>query len=324
MTKLLALLVGSAISVSASSAHALLSRTFVSGQGVDNGTCALAAPCRTFQFAHDQTAPNGELAILNTAGYGALTISKAISIVNPGGVEAGIAVAAGADAITIAAAATDRIALRGLTIDGQTVGSNGIVLNSGLSLDIIDCVVRDFTAQNIFIRPSNPGRFAIVNTTSSNGGTSGTGNGVYVAPVITTGIVTGVISKSTLIGSGTTGLSVFAGGSSSGTTTFVTVSDSVLSNNSIGTFAGSVASGGIANVVFQNATISGNTQYGVWSVTNGGPSTAVLVRLGHSVLSRNGLGVFFQGGTVSSLGNNLFSDNTTDVSGGTLGTLTPK
>lgn len=112
-------------------ALALSQRTFLSGAGTDSGTCSRAAPCRSLQFAHDQTAPNGEIAVLDTAGYGVLTITKAISIVNAGGVEAGITVPANGTAISVAAGANDSVSLRGMTLDGQAAsGTNGISVTS--------------------------------------------------------------------------------------------------------------------------------------------------------------------------------------------------
>ena len=42
---------------------AQLQNTFVSGKGADTGNCALAAPCRSFQYALSQTLPNGNVLI---------------------------------------------------------------------------------------------------------------------------------------------------------------------------------------------------------------------------------------------------------------------
>jgi hypothetical protein len=55
-------------------------RVFVSGHGSDTDACTPAAPCRTFQHAHDVVAANGEIDVLDPAGYGAVNITKAISI----------------------------------------------------------------------------------------------------------------------------------------------------------------------------------------------------------------------------------------------------
>src|SRR5262252_2033674 len=92
---------------STTGAYALANRTFVSGSGNDANPCSLAAPCRSFAGALAQTSPGGEIAVLDTAGYGAVTIGKAVSIVNEEGVEAGVTATGGADAITINAGATD-------------------------------------------------------------------------------------------------------------------------------------------------------------------------------------------------------------------------
>jgi hypothetical protein len=102
----------------------LNNRSFVSGLGFDINPCTLAAPCRSFQAAHDATFAGGEIAVLDTVGYGTLTITKSISIVNPGGVEAGIVVSWGGTAITITAP-NAFVALRGLTLEGANVAVDG-------------------------------------------------------------------------------------------------------------------------------------------------------------------------------------------------------
>src|SRR5262249_39544488 len=98
-------------------AYALSNRTFVSGTGSDSNPCSLAAPCRSFEGALVQTSPGGEIAVLDTAGYGAVLINKAISIVNQDGGEAGVTVTSG-DGITVAAGPSDVVNLRGLTLVG--------------------------------------------------------------------------------------------------------------------------------------------------------------------------------------------------------------
>src|SRR5690242_2096621 len=105
-------------------------RSFVSPAGNDADNCSLAAPCRTFAAAYTATNAGGEIAVLGTAGYGPLTITKAISIVNGGGFEAGIPVPSGGIGITVTAGATDAVSLRGLSIEGAGVGATGIRFNS--------------------------------------------------------------------------------------------------------------------------------------------------------------------------------------------------
>ena len=121
-----------ALLVAASPALALSSRTFVSGTGTDTGSCPLATPCRTFAYALTQTASNGEIIVLSSAGYGTVTITQAVSIINTSNF-AGVTVASG-NGITINAGTNDSVTLRGLTVDGGGTGSNGIVFNSGSTL----------------------------------------------------------------------------------------------------------------------------------------------------------------------------------------------
>ena len=63
--------------------------------------------------------------MLDTAGYGPLTINKAISIVNDGSI-ASILVPSGGTGILISAGPTDAVSLRGLTIEGAGVGRDCI------------------------------------------------------------------------------------------------------------------------------------------------------------------------------------------------------
>lgn len=124
-------------------------RTFVSGKGTDSGNCALVAPCRIFAFALTQTVAPGEIDVLDPAGYGAVTITSAISLVNAGVGTAGIQVASG-NAVTINAGASDRVLLRGLTIDWLGTGTNGIQFTTGANLEIENCEIRDFTGASFF------------------------------------------------------------------------------------------------------------------------------------------------------------------------------
>jgi hypothetical protein len=58
--------------------------SWVSGTPSDAGNCPRTAPCRTFQFAHDQTNNNGAINVLTSGNFGPLTITKPISIVADG------------------------------------------------------------------------------------------------------------------------------------------------------------------------------------------------------------------------------------------------
>src|SRR2546421_12860817 len=61
-------------------AHAQATRTWVSGTGDDANPCSLTAPCKTFAGAISKTFINGEIDCLNPGGFGAITITKSITI----------------------------------------------------------------------------------------------------------------------------------------------------------------------------------------------------------------------------------------------------
>ena len=64
----------------ASSAHAQATRTWVSGVGDDANPCSRTAPCKTFAGAISKTAAHGEISVLDPGPYGAVTITKSITL----------------------------------------------------------------------------------------------------------------------------------------------------------------------------------------------------------------------------------------------------
>src|ERR1700724_2488556 len=89
----------------ASPASAQATRTWVSGVGDDANPCSRTAPCKTFAGAISKTAAAGEINVLDPGGYGAVTITKSITISSIG-FEAGVLVAGG-NGILVNALATD-------------------------------------------------------------------------------------------------------------------------------------------------------------------------------------------------------------------------
>src|SRR6266571_7551654 len=74
-------------------AAALAQRTFVSAaSGNDANPCTRTAPCRNFQAAIAQTASGGEVIVLDSGGYGTVTINQSVSLIAPPGIYAGISV----------------------------------------------------------------------------------------------------------------------------------------------------------------------------------------------------------------------------------------
>lgn len=108
--------------MSAGSAQAQASRTWVSGVGDDANPCSRTAPCKTFAGAISKTAVGGEINVLDPGGFGAVTITKSITI-RSDHIEAGVLVS-GTNGITVNAGATGRVVLEGLDIEGLGTGLN--------------------------------------------------------------------------------------------------------------------------------------------------------------------------------------------------------
>jgi len=81
--------------LAAGAAQATATRTFVSVGGSDANACSVAAPCRTFARAAAATSSNGEIVVLDSGGYGPVTITQSLAITAPPGIYAGISVPSG-------------------------------------------------------------------------------------------------------------------------------------------------------------------------------------------------------------------------------------
>jgi hypothetical protein len=158
--------------------QAQATRTWVSGVGDDANPCSRTAPCKTFAGAISKTAVCGEIDVLDPGGFGAVTITKCISI-EADGVIAGVLVS-GTNGIVVAAGPNDDVVIRGLTIEGIGTGINGIRLTSGGSLHVENCFINNFTGAGIDFEPNQAtdSRLFVKDTTVRNNG----GGGVLVKP----------------------------------------------------------------------------------------------------------------------------------------------
>ena len=166
--------------MSAGSAQAQATRTWVSGVGDDANPCSRTAPCKTFAGAISKTAANGEINVLDPGGFGAVTITKSITISSEG-FEGGVLVS-GTNGIVINAAASDVITLKGLDIEGLGTGLNGINFLGGGALHVINTRIKHFTNNGINFAPSSgsPKLFVTDCYIQENG--SGTNAGILVRP----------------------------------------------------------------------------------------------------------------------------------------------
>ncbi|HEY8682642.1 MAG TPA: hypothetical protein VIM06_05680 [Rhodanobacter sp.] len=148
-------------------AHAQATRTWVSGVGDDANPCSRTAPCKTFAGAISKTAAKGEIDALDSGGFGALTITKAITI-DGGGNLAGVLVS-GTNGININAGATDTVILRGLAFSGVGTGLDGVQINSAANVVIDHCAFQGFTHNNIAVSLANSGYVLVQDSTIAGG-----------------------------------------------------------------------------------------------------------------------------------------------------------
>ena len=123
-------------------AQAQATRTWVSGVGDDVNPCSRTAPCKTFAGAISKTAVGGEINCLDPGGFGAVTITKSITI-KCEGVIGGI-LASLINGIIINSA-TARVVLEGLDIDGAGTGVTGVRVVAASKVDVIRTTIRGMT-----------------------------------------------------------------------------------------------------------------------------------------------------------------------------------
>lgn len=264
------------------------SRTWVSGVGDDVNPCSRTAPCKTFAGAISKTAAGGEIDALDPAGYGAVTITKAITIDGGGGQVASVLVSGTNGIVVQANASTDVVILRNLRINGIGTGLNGIQFLSGKALGVENCVVFGFTQNGINIASSG-GRVWITNSDVTNNA----GHGVSVVSTAATSVS---IDHSRLE---LNNFGVLAGSNSK-----VTVTNSSSSLNAFGYVAQPAA--GTGELDIQNSTASLNTNTGVFSGGGAGIATTRIANV--SMFGNTVAGIVAaSNGTVQSYLNNFNS-----------------
>lgn len=257
------------VGLSTAPAQAQATRTWVSGVGDDVNPCSRTAPCKTFAGAISKTAARGEINCLDPGGFGAVTITKSISIICEG-VTAGIA-ASNTNGIVINAAATDIVVLRGLDIDGFGTGLNGIRFLNGAALHVENTIIRNFTAVapngwGIQFAPTSQAELNITNSTISNNGSAADGGGI---------LVKGVASN----------------------TSRALIDKSSVLNNAFGIRVDGVgAAAGVINTVIRESVSAGNTLSGVVGTTPvGGPVVSIMMDRAAASFNANGSGVIADG-----------------------------
>lgn len=290
-------------------------RTWVSGVGDDANPCSRTAPCKTFAGAISKTAEGGEINSIDPGGYGAVTITKSMTIDGIAGGTSSI-LAAGTQGIIINADATDVVTIRNVQINGGTSvspGTNGIRVYKAKAVHIENCEIFNFSNNGVLVDlagaaplPATVEVF-IKNCTFRNiNPTAAGGNGaILVKPPV--GVNVALSMEDTTMQQCSYGLRVEDRGTA-------TLKDCFSGNNvnhgylAVGTAA--TATINLENCVAannnNNATSSGVQSFGAFGS----------VRLSASTVFGNRTGIICQGGAAMiSFGNNRVSGNGTNATG---------
>ena len=256
---------GSFAMILAAPAHAQATRTWVSGVGDDANPCSRTAPCKTFAGAISKTATNGEINCLDPGGFGAVTITKSISIICDH-TQGAIAAAGTPSAILINATANSIVTIKGVNIECAATGQNGVrVIGSGAIVHLHKLQIRNCRGggSGINIEPSSGETDVYVaDSYITANGTSSTQAGIRVRPT----------------GSGSANL---------------TVDRTQLENNSNGVIADSSATVGSIRGSVRDSMIGGGSFTGVAAITS--PSSQSIVMVDRSSVFNNGTGLSTSG-----------------------------
>jgi hypothetical protein len=259
-------------------AQAQATRTWVSGVGDDVNPCSRTAPCKTFAGAISKTAANGEISVLDPGGFGAVTITKSITL-NGEGTLAGI-LNAGTNGVIVSSTipAGSRVILRNISINGGGTGIHGI-RHLG-------------PAELILERVQIYGQ---------------TGNGIDMT-------LTGVSGSLKVVGSTISRVATGLGASSTGSAALVSIENSQFYGNTtqaiavaqnadvtITNSAFAANASGVVTVVNGQAFVANSQLANNGTAFNSGAGTNI--RISNNELVNNGTN-FVLGGTISSAGNN--------------------
>jgi len=255
----------------APAAQAQATRTWVSGVGDDANPCSRTAPCKTFAGAISKTAAGGEISVLDPGGFGAVTITKAITI-NGDGTLAGI-LSAGTTGIIVNAGVNDRVIIRSISINGAGTGLNGIRYLAGKSVSVENCTISGFTTRGIDVSATANAKLFVQNTTITNGAT-----GIFLTT--TSGQAQGIIDNVRLTAL-TNGLEASLNGRA-------TITHSNISGNSSN---GVLASNSTTRINVDACQVSFNDGVGINASVSG-----AIIRLSDNEIVNNNTGISIAAG----------------------------
>jgi hypothetical protein len=279
----------------ASGAHAQATRTWVSGVGDDVNPCSRTAPCKTFAGAISKTAAGGEINVIDPGGFGAVTITKSITI-DGAGAQASI-LALNVNGIIVNGPSIT-VNLRNLSINGAngTTG-NGIRIVQAGAVNIDNVNIMNFAGagtngRGITIETVTSG----VRVTVSNSSIINMENhGIHAVP--TGGSVQLVVDNARIANGGAAGIDLREN-------TAATISRSALVNHRNQAAVRLELSSASATI---SGSVLANNAAGVTNVAAGGAPSVFLY--GNTITRNTVAALQINSGTMTSLGNNIIRGN---------------
>jgi hypothetical protein len=265
-------------------ASAQATRTWVSGVGDDANPCSRTAPCKTFAGAISKTAALGEINTLDPGGFGAVTITKSITIDATAGL--GGVLASGVNGIIVNAGVNDVVILRNLDINGFGTGINGIRILQARDVYVENGKIFGFTNRGISDERT-AGRLFVTDTVISNNTQTG-----IVAVATSASTLTLNLNRVRLERNANAGFALTQGAKA-------TIVDSIAAGN---TNYGFYAEGAGSEMNLESSRATGNGT-GIRSLSS------AVTRISNTTITGNATGLGSTGGSILSYGNNQIAGN---------------
>ncbi|HWS55365.1 MAG TPA: right-handed parallel beta-helix repeat-containing protein [Pyrinomonadaceae bacterium] len=286
-------------------AQAQATRTWVSGVGDDVNPCSRTAPCKTYAGAISKTARDGEISTLDPGGFGAITITKSITI-NGGGMGQGYGsiLASSTNGVTInitdAADLRKTVRLNWLDINGapsSSPGLTGVRILAASVVHVENTIIDSFRSASagfghgIHVNATTTTELYVRNTTIRNC----LNDGIRVETTSGQAIAAVVNSK---ISKCANGVKFVNGGRG------LVANSEITNHSSVGI---DVEEGALDTFV----NLDGNQVAFCTTGVQAGAG-AVEVRLSNNFITQNGTGISNAGGNTFSSGNNRVIGNSTN------------
>ena len=268
----------------------MATRTWVSGVGDDANPGSRTAPCKTWAGAISKTDPNGEIDALDPGGFGAVTITKSVTIDGTGTMASILATLTSG---IIVNGAGINVTIRGLSINGGGNGLSGIRIVAAAKVHIEQCEIFGFAAagsRGIDDRRTGGGQLFVTDTTVRDNT-----DGIIVKPTTGSTQIQCFMDHLRIVGQTNVGLMGSSGSR-------VTIANSLISFNITSGIVCESPAGATAELDAEACVIAANNE-GLRA------AAGATVRISNVRMVGNTAALVGGGGTFGTFGNNHIAGN---------------